>query len=139
MNSKALLLSIKPQYVSLIESGVKKFELRRKCPKVIEGDLVLVYESSPTKSLVGAFSIGRIHNDTPKTIWRLVGHESGVSKEAFFDYFKGTNTACALEIKKYWCLTNPVCINEMRSRTKIDPPQSFRYLCERQTGNLLNT
>ena len=137
MSNKALLLSIKPKYVSLIANGEKKYELRRKCPKVTTGDLALVYESSPTMSLVGAFIIGKILQKPPQTLWRQVGVESGVSHKEFMEYFEDCEIASALEVAQYWPLENRVSLEQLRTLNNIEPPQSYRYLCEEKTGKLL--
>jgi hypothetical protein len=42
MSQRAVLISIKPMYADLIFAGTKTIELRRVCPKVGPGDLVLV-------------------------------------------------------------------------------------------------
>lgn len=137
MPSKAILLSIRPQYVSLIESGQKTYELRRKRPKIQDGDLALIYESSPTKSMVGAFIVGDVISMEPGKLWREIGKLSGVTKTQFEEYFEGCNEACAIEIQRYWPFSQRVGLRQMRSKVKIEPPQSYRYLCEAQTGMLV--
>lgn len=138
MNSKAVLFSIKPKYVSLISSGEKKYELRRKCPKIKEGDLALVYETSPTMSLVGAFVIGAVIQKSKTTLWKHVRKHSGVSYAEFMRYFEGCDVASAIEIAQYWPLDQRVSLRDMRTLNKIEPPQSYRYLCQEKTGQLLS-
>lgn len=138
MSSSAVLLSIKPKYVAMIEDSTKKYELRRKCPKVVEGDLALVYESSPTMSLVGAFMIGGIIQKAPTTLWKEVGGKSGVSRREFLEYFDGCKIASAIIISQYWSLNERVSLSKLRSLTNIEPPQSFRYLCHEKTSQLLS-
>ncbi|ODB82369.1 hypothetical protein A3194_19125 [Candidatus Thiodiazotropha endoloripes] len=137
MKNKAVLISIKPKYVSLISDGKKKYELRRKCPKVTEGDLVLVYESSPTMCLVGAFLVGEIIQKSPTILWKEIGGDSGVSRKQFLGYFSGCKVASAIEITKYWELENRISLGKLREISNIEPPQSYRYLCEEKTGNIL--
>lgn len=138
MENKAVLFSIKPKYVSLISSGEKIYELRRKCPRVSAGDLALVYESSPTMCLVGAFVIGNIIQEKPLLLWKKVGNQSGVSREEFLEYFSGCDLASAIEILQYWDLEQRVTLKQLRSKNKIEPPQSYRYLCQDKTGMLLS-
>ena len=137
MTKRAILFSIKPPYVSLIESGLKRFELRRQRPNISTGDLALVYESSPTKSLVGAFFVGEILSEEPNVLWEIVGHESGITKDDFLDYFEGCEVGCSIQIKQYWSLAERICINEMRTKHKIRPPQSYRFLNKAETSNLM--
>ncbi len=138
MSNKAVLFSIKPKYVSLISSGEKKYELRRKCPKVKEGDLALVYETSPTMSLVGAFVIGSVVRKSKASLWKQVGKYSGVSHMEFMEYFEGCEIASAIQISQYWPLEQRVSLQQMRELNKIEPPQSYRYLCQEKTGQLLS-
>lgn len=138
MTNKAVLFSIKPKYVSMISSGNKKYELRRKCPKVEAGDLALVYESSPTMSLVGAFLIGSIIQKSRTALWKEIGSFSGVSRTEFMDYFEGCPLASAIEIIQYWPLEQRVSLHQLRTLNQIEPPQSYRYLCQEKTGQLLS-
>jgi len=137
MKNHAILLSIKPEFVALIEAGSKKYEFRRKTPNVKTGDLALVYESSPTKSLVGVFKIGKVVSESPKFLWEALGGQSGLNQKPFFEYFEGTDSGCALEIVEYWPLSERVCINTMRSRANIEPPQSYRFLSKAQVGKMI--
>jgi len=137
-DDKAILLSIRPQYVSLIEEGTKTFELRRVSPKIQKGDLALVYESSPTKSLVGAFVVGDVLSANPIALWEKLGKQTGISKVEFDEYFDGCKKGCAIEICKYWSLKHPVGLSRLRAEVKINPPQSYRYLCSVQTGQILS-
>lgn len=138
MTNKAVLFSIKPKYVSLISSGEKKYELRRKCPKVKEGDLALVYETSPTMSLVGAFIIGDVIQKSKVALWKQVKEHSGVSYAEFMMYFDGCDVASAIGIAQYWPLDQRVSLSDMRALNKIEPPQSYRYLCQEKAGQLLS-
>tara|TARA_R110002073_G_scaffold70147_3_gene173564 strand:+ start:3188 stop:3625 length:438 start_codon:yes stop_codon:yes gene_type:complete len=139
VENKAVLFSIKPKYVSLIVTGEKTFELRRKCPKICTGDLALVYASSPTMCLVGAFTIGKVIQAPTKELWEKVGEQSGVSFSEFLDYFTDCKVASAIEISHYWSLEQQVPLGLLRSQTQIEPPQSYRYLCKDKTGMLLSS
>jgi predicted transcriptional regulator len=138
MTNKAVLFSIKPKYVSMISSGDKTYELRRKCPKVEAGDLALVYESSPTMSLVGAFTIGSVIQKSRTALWKEIGSFSGVSRAEFMSYFEGCSVASAIEIAQYWSLDQRVSLKQLRSLSQIEPPQSYRYLSQEKTGQLLS-
>ncbi len=138
MNNKAVLFSIKPKYVSLISSGTKRYELRRKCPKVNEGDLALVYASTPKMCLVGAFVIGAIIQEKKSKLWEQIGKHTGVSRTEFMQYFDGCKLASALEISNYWSLEQSISLQDMREFNNIEPPQSYRYLCQETTGQLLS-
>jgi len=137
MTRRAILLSIKPEHVCSIENGSKRYEFRRVCPKIVTGDLALVYASSPLKELTGAFTIGEVVKSSPSDLWDRFGSSSGLSRRAFDDYFSGVNTGCAIEIECYYSLETKVALAEMRRRMKIEPPQSYRYIKTRVVGDLI--
>ena len=137
MTSRAILLSIRPEYVTLMKAGTKTYELRRKRPKIENGYLALVYECSPTKSMVGAFIVGNIISMHPKKLWEKIGTQSGVSMAEFYHYYEGCNKACAIKVAKYWSLDRRIGLSQLRSRVKIEPPQSYRYLCEKKTNMIV--
>lgn len=138
MSSKAILLSIKPQYVRKIASGEKTYELRRKRPKIEPASLAMVYASSPSKCLVGAFVVGKIMCGKPEYLWRKIGKLSGVTREEFFKYYEGCDRGCAIGIQRFWELDAQVGLSEMRERANIEPPQSYRYLCSDQMTRLVS-
>ena len=76
-------MSIKPKYANLIFAGTKTIELRRVCPKVGLGDLVLVYVSSPRMALVGGFEVAGIVSGEPQTLCKKWQPQSGVEKKPF--------------------------------------------------------
>ena len=54
MSPNVLLLSIHHKYTNMIFDGNKRVELRRVRPRHLnEGDLILVYATSPEKALLG--------------------------------------------------------------------------------------
>ena len=83
MNSsakRALLLSIRPRFVSAIFSGIKTIELRRVKPRVLAGDLVVIYASDSIKGIVGAFEVADVTAAAPRSIWRRYNGKSGLTK-----------------------------------------------------------
>ncbi len=61
MNSKDVLLSVKPAYANLLVDGIKTIELRRKFPvDLVPGTKCLIYSSSPTKKVIGECKIAKV-------------------------------------------------------------------------------
>lgn len=119
-----ILMSIKPKFVKEIFEGTKVFELRRKIflKKI---NTVIIYESSPTKKIVGEFIIDGIVSDTPNKIYQKYNKYLGIDKENYFEYFKNTNIAYAIKIKKV--------IKYEKELTLVDfnlerAPQSYQYI-----------
>ena len=122
---KAVLLSIKPEFVHKIFEGTKKFEFRKRVFKDISVKKVIVYSSSPEQKVVGEFEIKSILSDTPDKIWEQTRLYSGITKDFYNGYFKGCDKAYAIKIvtiKKY-----------RKSKSLADynihsAPQSFVYV-----------
>src|SRR4051812_28659243 len=126
---RALLVSLRPRFASLVLSGEKSVELRRTIPDVECGALVLIYESSPTRRLAGMGRIGAIDVGDPKRIWNANGAATGLTRAEFDVYFAGTDRAVAITLEAAQPLVQPLSLEELRRRwTGFRPPQSFRYL-----------
>jgi len=119
-----VLLSIKPEYAEKIFSGEKKYEFRKQKPKFVI-DIVFVYESSPTRSIVGGFSVKIIHSGPPERIWQKCKESSGIEKSDYLNYCNGTKVIHAFEIGETFKFENP--INPFKVISDFKPPQSFSY------------
>jgi len=120
-----VLLSVKPEYSKKIFSGEKKYEFRKQKPKFVI-DTVFVYESSPTRNIVGGFSVKRIHSGSPERIWQKCKKSSGIERSNYLNYCNGTEVIYAFEIDEAFKFENPIDPFGMISDFK--PPQSFSYL-----------
>jgi predicted transcriptional regulator len=126
---KVLLLSIKPEYVQRILDGQKTIELRKTRPQIQEGDFILVYASSPKKSLIGWFEVRDIVCDAPKTLWKKVQKEAGVTKQEFDSYYQNSTLGVGICIE--FKHDKELSLEEVRQRwSQFRPPQSFHYLKE---------
>ena len=132
MANNALLISIRPRFAEMIFAGTKTVELRRMRPRIGKDDMVFVYVSSPVKALEGAFEIAEVVSGSPKSIWRRLGSNTGLSKQEFDNYFDGKNVAFAIRIRRYWRLPSPVRLASLkRQRNGFHPPQGYHYISER--------
>lgn len=133
----ALLLSIRPRFAEQIFAGTKIVELRRVCPRVEPGDLVIVYSSGTQKALVGAFQIAQIFKSPPASIWKRFGSGTGLRKAEFESYYAGIETGFAIEISHTWRLVTPVNLADLRRQPGgFLPPQGYRYLNLSEVFNL---
>ena len=120
-----ILLSIKPEYSKKILSGEKKYEFRRQKPKE-NFEVVFVYESSPSKSIVGYFSVKKIISGSPNKIWKKCKRYGGIEKENYLAYCENKNIIHAIEIDKIFEFDSP--IDPFEIHTNFKPPQNFSYL-----------
>lgn len=126
--SNVYLMSIRPEYSARIFDGTKTFELRRRPVRIARADVVVVYETSPTRAVVGAFQVKSVRSDSPRRIWRDLGRSLGISRRAFDEYFAGAVGACAIEVGDV-CRIAPVTLAEVREELGgFVPPQSYLRL-----------
>jgi predicted transcriptional regulator len=139
MSQRAVLMSIKPKYADLIFAGTKTIELRRVCPKISPGDLVLVYVSSPRMALVGGFEVAGVVSDKPQTLCKKWQPQSGVEKETFLHYFQGAAKAYGILIGRTWQFESATELKTLRRRKGgFHPPQSYRYVGSEELGKLMH-
>jgi predicted transcriptional regulator len=128
---QVLLLSIKPQFVQKILDGKKTVELRKVKPQLSDGDFILIYESSPTKSLVGWFEVKEIICEKPQVLWKKVKEDAGITKEEFDAYYQKSSFGVAIRIE--YRHTAKLSLDTIRQWwANFRPPQSFHYLKEEE-------
>lgn len=122
---KEIILSIRPEWTKLIFNGQKTIEMRRNMPDKISK--VLIYETAPTKKIVGEFEVVfqnirsgiRIAKSELKD--RICLNESQIKGLEFWDQKKEYNLLHIGKVIKY---KNPLEIAEFGKK----PPQNFCYL-----------
>lgn len=120
-----VLLSIKPEYVEKIFSGIKKYEYRRNIFKNKEIETIVIYSTFPVKRIVGEFKIKNIVKDLPEKLWELAPENTGIDKEKFMRYFYDKKEGYAIEIGKIKRYKTPKSLEELSIKKA---PQSFLYL-----------
>lgn len=127
--SPEVIMSIKPHFSNLIFQGEKDFELRRVAPRVPSKSLAFVYESAPTKALVGAFEIVKIFHLPLEELWALVSRRSGTTYERFMEYFTGKDAGNAIQIGWRTKLKSPIGLDRIRgAEDGFRPPQNYMFL-----------
>ena len=125
-----VLLSIKPKYVTEIDSGKKRFEFRKKIFKEFDDQKVYIYSSSPVKKVIGFFCYSRILRDTPEKLWQKCKKSAGIPERDFFSYFSEKEIGFAIEISKFkkFSEDHSLKLKDLIHITK--PPQSFVYVSD---------
>lgn len=120
-----VLLSVKPQFAEAILAGKKTFEFRR---AVFRRDVstVVLYASSPTRKVVGEFTIDRVLSLRLDALWESTQNGGAIGREYFDRYFDGRSAGYALKVKRVRRYRSPLCLR--RDFGISHPPQSFRYL-----------
>lgn len=121
---KALLLSIRPEYVERILQGTKKFEYRKRLAKE-DVSVIYIYSTYPSMKVVGSVQvIGRI-SASPTALWEKTKAMAGISRAKYRDYFRGCKVAYAYELGEVTIFEKP----QPLSVYGLDlAPQSFAYI-----------
>lgn len=96
---KTGIISINPEFADRIFDGSKKYEFRRKAPRVDSTFRLLVYATAPRRALIGEIVVSQVITDTPPRLWARTSHAAGIDEERFVAYFQGLDQANALEIE----------------------------------------
>lgn len=119
-----ILLSINPQYVDKILSGVKKYEYRTKVAKQ-DVDALVVYSTSPVKHVIGEATVIEVLELPPEALWERTKDYSGITKAFFDSYFKGRDIAYAYHLGEVTVYKEPLELSHYGIKA---PPQFFVYL-----------
>ena len=121
---KALLLSIKPEYVEKILQGEKKFEYRKRLAKE-DVSYIYVYSTAPSMKVVASVHIEGYLSDSPTALWEKTKAAAGISRAKLRDYFRGCKTAYAYKLGKVEVFESPKNISDFGVAVA---PQSFVYI-----------
>jgi predicted transcriptional regulator len=122
----------------MLLDGRKTVELRRVRPRAENGSVVLLYASSPDRTLVGRAEVAEIQVDSLDRIWVQHGKSTGLSREEYDGYFSGVEQAVAISLRSICKLAQPRPLDELRRRVAgFRPPQSYRYLDPLQVAALI--
>ena len=121
---KALLLSIKPEYVEKILQGEKKFEYRKRLAKE-DVSYIYVYSTAPSMKVVASVHIEGHLSDSPAALWEKTKAAAGISRAKFRDYFRGCKTAYAYKLGKVEVFESPKNLSDFGVAVA---PQSFVYI-----------
>ena len=123
------VLTVKQPYAGRIMEGTKRYEFRRKAPaRDIDGLYVHIAGTGPyAQAYVG---VNCVRTDTPEAIWEHCSEcaaimPPGISREDFFAYFDGCETATAISLAPRPQILNPPILLEYLGIKRA--PQSIAY------------
>ena len=119
-----ILISINPQHVDKILSGVKKCEYRRTIPKR-KVDKMLIYETSPIKRVVCECTLKEVKILPKMKLWEETHDISGSTIDRFSNYFRDREVAVGFIIGKIKVYNEPKELKEIGINFV---PQSYIYL-----------
>ena len=93
------------------------------------GSTVLIYETSPTMSLVGWFVVDRVERKPLDELWDEVKSTAGVSLVEFNSYFNGVESGVAIHIRESDRIDTPIPLGGLQQMWPgFVAPQGFRYV-----------
>lgn len=122
-----MLISIKPEFLKMIEKRTKKFEFRRR-KHAKEVRFMVFYATFPIKKIVGYAKIKQILVDVKDSIWEKTQKYAGISKLCYNEYFKNKHIAVAYELENIVFFTKQYSLNDLA--LDIKAPQSYIYIPE---------
>ena len=121
---KAILLSIKPEYVDRILTGTKKYEYRKRLARS-NSSVLLVYSTSPVMKVVAKVEIRGTISAAPSTLWEQTKNNAGISRKKYREYFHGCKKAYAYKLGKVEIFNPP---RDLSDYDVTLAPQSFSYV-----------
>lgn len=119
-----MLLSINPEHVENILSGVKKIEFRKvRCKSDV--NKIIIYATAPQKMVVGEAEIEEIIEDDINKVWAQTKLLAGISYSFFRSYYKGKKKAIAYKLCNVEVYKEPKNLSDYGISC---PPQSFVYV-----------
>ena len=126
---KTLLMSLKPQFAELILEGKKSVEFRRRFSPKHTGATVLFYVSNPVREFKFTARIASVEHKKTLELWSDFGHEGGVSKTTFDDYFRGLDRGYAIVLDRVSPVSHRLNLRQAQALLPgFRPPQSFQTI-----------
>ena len=128
-NSVDILVSIHPQYAERILEGEKTIELRRRFPDLdgFKGRL-LIYSTTPVKSVIGYAEIEKVHYLPVEDLWAAFKDDAKIQETDFWNYFRGLTHGYGVQLKNPIKFSKPLSIDYLKKNYGMIAPQSYRYL-----------
>ena len=137
IRKKYLFISVKPEFAKKIIAKEKQIELRKVRPNVRMGDYVIIYASSPTKSVIGFGSVQQIIETTPELMWKEHSSLLGIDKSRFDSYYYGKERAIGIKIREIQKIA-PIPLENLRNVTpNFQPPQVYRYVSNMEVCKII--
>lgn len=121
---KRIVISINPQHVENILSGIKKYEYRKIAAKQ-DISSIIIYETSPIKRIVAEAEIVEVLMMPPEELWQQTKDASGIDEQFFNKYFAGREVAYAYKLGEIKVYAQPKSLMDYGIKAA---PQSFVYI-----------
>jgi predicted transcriptional regulator/ribosomal protein S18 acetylase RimI-like enzyme len=127
--SRILLMSLRPEFATLVQQGKKTTEFRRRFSTTYEGALILFYITKPVGEVAFMARIEKVQHAPVETLWQSNQHSGGVSKQVYDSYFSGNTHGYAIQLADVQPISVPLSIQRAQ---QLSPdwraPQSFQII-----------
>lgn len=128
--TKAVLISVHPKYVSKIMNGTKKVEFRRvwAAQKVTH---LVIYSTSPEMKVKATVEIERVLTGGKTALWEVAKeYGGGLTRNELRTYFDGVSKGHAILLSEIKQLKESLSLAEVIPGMRA--PQSYVYLTDEQ-------
>lgn len=123
------LISIHPQYVQAILTGLKRVECRKSAIGLTPGDWLFLYATAPVKAILGTARVSALYRGSPAALWAEHQAKTCVRKEDFDAYYRAVGSAVLIGLTDVQATGRPIPLSELRElQPKFSPPQTARRL-----------
>jgi predicted transcriptional regulator len=121
---KYVIFSIHPKFSKLIFTRIKIYEYRK---NLIRNDVnkMLIYETNPTKKIVGEASINSVIHGSLDYVWQKTYGKGGIDISFYNKYYAGKEYAVAYELTDIIKYDEPIELSFLGIKVA---PQSHRYV-----------
>lgn len=128
-NRAGALISLKSRFAAAVFAGTKTVELRTRRVRLVPGDTLLIYVTTPVAELQGSALVDFVDIDRPATIWRNYGPLTALDRLEFDAYTAGRSTVSAVGLRAAQKFSTPRSLDELRQAMgQFHPPQFMTFL-----------
>lgn len=128
-DEKAILLSVLPTFAYQILDGTKKWEYRKRAPKIEEKTKMFLYASGDVGAIIGECVVTKVIQMPVEELIENTIDETPSSKEGVRAYFAGHHMGSALRVEEPEKYGKPITLLEIIDRIPgFAVPQNFYYL-----------
>jgi len=128
-SEQTLLMSLRPEFATLMLQGRKSIEFRRRFSKKYEGATILFYITSPIKKFMFTATIKKVDHRRKEHLWDIYEEQGAIPRSVFDQYFSGTSYGYAIQLSNVTRIPNQLVLEHAQ---ELDPelraPQSFQRL-----------
>lgn len=107
-------ITLKPQLITAIKNGSKKYEIRTRKPNDLRPlDTLFIVQSASGGKVVGSVKVEAIFSFRTEYAWRCFNSALDISKEAFDEYAKGKEEIVLIRIGKFEEVPEKMTIDDL--------------------------